>query len=151
MERIQLYKVKKLNIRFHIGFSIFAFAYGLVGTIIKMLKGFDLSFPGGDWLFPLFIAQGIIFFLVGRQQLKRGKCFIECEEQELRYLLPKAKTIECIAVSDIELVKMDGIEIQIQTKEDEKKLRLEYIEWQELNRVKALIKGLQESLAVDKQ
>jgi len=146
MERIQLYKLKKLNLRFYIGFSILAFVYGLVGTIINLLRGFDLSFPGGDWLFPLFIAQGIIFFFSGYQQLKRGKCFIECGEQELRYLLPKAKAVESVTIADIEQLKMDGIEIYIQAKGFEHKIRLELIEWQELNRVKALIKALQQAI-----
>jgi len=44
-----------------------------------------------------------------------------------------------IVISDIEQLKMDGIEIFILAKGSESKIRLEHIEWQELNRVKILI------------
>ncbi len=146
MERIQLYKVKKLNIRFHVIFSIFAFLYGLVGTTINLLKGFDMSFPGGDWLFPIFIVQGIVFLMVAYQQWYKGKYFIALDNQYLSYQLLRKKRTERIAVSDINQISMDGIEVQILTKEGSRVLRFEYIEWQELNRVKALIKDLQQTI-----
>jgi len=139
-----LYKVKKLNIRFHIGFSIFAFVYGLVGTIISLLNGFDMSFPGGDWLFPIFIVQGIVFLMVAYQQWYKGKYFIALDNQYLSYQLLRKKGTEQIAVSDINQISMDGIEVQILTKEGSRILRLEFIEWQELNRVKKLVKDLQQ-------
>ncbi|WP_372641622.1 hypothetical protein [Ancylomarina sp.] len=142
MERIQIYKVKKVNVRFFMWFSLFFVIFGLVDLINAFINGFSTKFPGGDWLSVIYILQGITFALMGYQQMKRGKYFIECNEKEFKYLIPKSKSLKCVFIADIEELKMDGIDIRFQAKETEYHIRLEHIEWKELNRVKELIGDL---------
>lgn len=148
MERIQLYKVRKVNVKFFIGFSVLVFAYGLFLFIHGLNNGFVFF---RNWSSITFMAQGIVFFVLAYQQWYKGKYFIAFDHQYLSYQLLGQKKIERIAVSDIEKLKLDGIEIQIQTKKEIRNFRFEYIEWQELNRLKSLVKDLQESMAIDKQ
>ncbi|MCZ4695753.1 hypothetical protein DWB61_13580 [Ancylomarina euxinus] len=139
MEKIQLYKVKKVNVRFFMWFSLFFVIFGLVDLINASINGFNSKFPGGDWLSVIYILQGITFALMGYQQMKRGQYFIECDDKEFKYLIPKSKTVKCLAIADMEELIMDGIDIRFQVKEIEHHIRLEHIEWKELNSVKELI------------
>ncbi|MRT92975.1 hypothetical protein [Ancylomarina sp. 16SWW S1-10-2] len=140
-ERIQLYKVKKVNIKFFMWFSLFAFAYGLFLFILGLSHGFKFDFPG-DWSSIAFMAQGLIFALIAYQQWYRGKYFIELDNDNLSYQLPDSKRVVSILISDIKQIKMDGIEMFILANGSESKILFEHIEWKELNRVKALVKDL---------
>jgi len=150
MERIQLFKFQKLNFRFLLFASVLFFLMGAVYAINATINGFRSDFPG-DWMSVIFIFQGILYLIWARDIRRKTRFFIECNEKEFKYLTAKSKSLNCIAIADMEKLKMDGIEIYIQAKGVEHLIRLEFIEWQELNRVKVLIKDLQESLTVDKQ
>jgi len=150
MEKVQLFKFNKISFRFLLGAAIFFFLIGAVHATNAIINGFKFDFPG-DWMSVIFIFQGILYLIWVRDIRRKTRFFIECNEKEFKYLTPKSKNLRCIDIADLEKLKMDGIEIYIQAKGVEHLIRLEFIEWQELNRVKALIKDLQESLAVDKQ
>ena len=150
MEKVQLFKFNKISFRFLLGAAIFFLLFGIGDFVIAIIDGFKFE-SLGDWRPVIFIFQGIIYCLWARDIRRRTRFFIECDDKEFKYLIPKSKSIKCIAIADMEKLKMDGIEIYIQTKGVEHKIRLELIEWQELNRVKTLIKELQESMSIDKQ
>ena len=142
MEKIQLYKTKKLTIRFLLGAGVFFILFGTAHLIFALMEGFGFEFPGGDWMSIFFIIQGALFCISAYSKARRSRYFISLDTQELSYLLPKQKTVISIAISDIEQLKMDGIEIIILAKVGERKIRLKYIELLELNDVKALVDDL---------
>ena len=150
MEKIQLFKSNKNSFRLLYGAAFFFFLLGIVDLIYAIVNGFELEFPG-VWRTGIFIFQGIIYCIWAYYIRRKTRFFIECNEKEFKYLIPKSKSLKCIAIADMEKLKMDGIDIRFQAKEIDHHIHLEYIEWQELNRVKALIKDLQESLVIDKQ
>lgn len=149
MERIQLFHAKKLTIRFLLAGSIFFFLFGISHLIYALINGFEVGFPG-DWMSVIFIIQGILYVIWTNSEARKSRYFISWDKKVLKYLLPNNKTLVSLAISEIESVKMNGIEICIQTKEDKQKLRLEYIEWKELNGVKELIGDLSLSLSENK-
>jgi len=150
MEKVQLFKFNKISFRFLLGAAIFFLLFGIGDFVIAIIDGIKLGSLGG-WRPVIFIFQGILYLIWARDIRRKTRFFIECNEKEFKYLTPKSKSLNCIAIADMEKLKMDGIEIYIQAKGVEHLIRLEFIEWQELNRVKVLIKDLQESLTVDKQ
>ncbi len=150
MERIQLFKFQKVSFRFLLFASVLFFLMGGVYAINAIIKGFRFDFPG-DWMSVIFIIQGVLYLIGAWNVRRKSSYFIACNDEEFKYLIPKSKAVRSVAIADMQELKMDGIDIRFQAKETEHHIRLETIEWQELNRVKALIKGLQESLAVDKQ
>ncbi len=113
MEKIQLYKPKKVTIRFLLGGGVFFILFGAAHLIFALIKGFGFEFPGGDWMSIFFIIQGALFCISAYYKARRSRYFISLDTQELSYLLPKQKTVISIAISDIEQLKMDGIEIII--------------------------------------
>lgn len=142
MKRIQLFKPKKVSIRFLLIGGVFFFMLGVFDLISALGNGFSMKFPDGDLMSIFFIIQGALFCIWAYSVARKSRYFISLDNQELNYLLPKQKVILSISISDIEEIKMDGIEIFILAKGSQSKARLEYIEWQELNRVKALVKDL---------
>lgn len=141
MVRIQLYRVKKNIVRFLMWFSIVTFALGSILFIISLKSGFRFDFPG-DWNAIIFMIQGILFGIMAYQKCNDGKYFIELSDAYISYQVMGDKGVESIAISDIEQLNMDGIEISLLANGIERKIRLEYIEWEELNRVKTLVKDL---------
>lgn len=149
MEKVQLFKFNKISFRFLLGAAIFFLLFGIGDFVIAIIDGFKYEFSG-DWRSVLFILQGILYLIWARGIRRKTRFFIECDEKEFKYLIPKSKSIKCIAIADMGKLKMDGIDIRFQAKEIDHHIRLEHIEWQELNLVKTLIKDLQKSLAIDK-
>jgi len=141
MEKIQLFRVSKINMRFLIGFGLLAFVFGISLLINTLMNGFDFVFPG-DWNSVLFISQGILFLIWGYQQSQKRKYFIEWNNNELSYLLPKQKSIELIPISDVRQLEIKGNTIHIQGIDSERNFRLEHVEWQELKKVKALFEDI---------
>ncbi|MGZ2371648.1 hypothetical protein ACXR6G_17850 [Ancylomarina sp. YFZ004] len=141
MERIQLFKFNKISFRFLLGAAIFFLLFGIGDFVIAIIGGFEFEFPG-DWRSVLFIIQGIIYCIWAYDVRRKTRFFIECNEKEFKYLIPKSKTLKCVAIADMEELKMDGIDIRFLAKEKEHHIRLEHIEWKELNLVKALITDL---------
>ncbi len=148
MERIQLFKVKKNTVRFLLIGGVTSFLFGLGHLIFALIEGFRFEVPDGDVMSILFIIQGALFCVWAYSATRKSCYFISLDKQELSYLLPKQKIVVSLAISDIEQIKMNGIEISILVKAEETKLRLEYIEWQPLNRVKLLVEDL--SLRISK-
>jgi hypothetical protein len=142
MERIQLFKVKKLTVRFLLIGGVFSFLFGVGQLIFALIEGFRIEFPVGDLMSIFFIIQGIIFCIWAYSESRKSRYFISLDKEELKYLLPKQNAVVSLAISEIDHVKIDGIEISIHDKTGEIKLRLEYIEWQQLKRVKLLVEDL---------
>jgi len=141
MVRIQLYKIEKSIVRFLMWFSIVTFVLGSILFIISLKSGFRFDFPG-DWNAIIFMIQGVMFGIMAYQKWYNGKYFIELSDAYISYQVMGDKGVESIAISDIEQLKMNGIEISLLANGIERKIRLEYIEWEELNRVKTLVKDL---------
>lgn len=146
MERIQLFKFNKISFRFLLGAAIFFILFGIGDFVIAIIDGFKFEFPG-DWRSVLFILQGILYLIWARDVRRKSRFFIECDEKEFKYLIPKSKTLKCVAIADMEKLKMDGIDIRFQAKEIEHHIHLEHIEWQELNRVKELIREVSSGIS----
>ncbi len=136
MENIQLFKFKKTSYRFLLSAAIIFFLIGIIDSLSSIINGFKFQ---DDWLSTLFIFQGVLYLIWARDVRRKTRYFIACDDKEFKYLIPKSKAIKSVAIADMEELKMDGIDIRFQAKETEHHIRLEHIEWQELNRVKILI------------
>ncbi len=136
MERIQIYTRQRGFVLFFKISGIFSFILGLTGLIISYKEGFKTAFFGGNWNYYIFTFQGLMFFFMGHTYKRNEKYFIEWNETELRYLLPKNKSIETINISEIREVSVKLYEIKLQLLEIEKSLSLENVQFKELKRIK---------------
>lgn len=84
----------------------------------------------------IYIIQGIAFILLGYIHKRNEKYFIEWDEKELRYLLPKDKAIETITISYIKKVSIQLYEIEIELPNIKKTLCLENLLFKEISRIK---------------
>ncbi len=141
MERIQLFKFNKVSFRFLLGAAIFFLLFGIGDLVVAVIDDFKFEFPG-DWRSILFIIQGISYFIWARDVKRKSRYFIACEDEKFKYLVPKSKVVKFVAITDMEQLEMSGIDIRFKAKESAHHIRLEHIEWQELNRVKTLVKDL---------
>ena len=141
MEKIQLFKFKKTNFRFLLGAAIFFLLFGIGDFVFAIKDGFNFEFPG-DWMSVVFVIQGVLYLFWAREIRQRGQFFIGCDDMDFKYLIPESKTVQSVAIVNMEELRMDGIDIRFQVKETEHHIRLEGIEWEELNRVKTLVKDL---------
>ena len=141
MVKVQLFKFNKISFHFLLGAAICFLLLGIGDFVIAIIDGFKFE-SLGDWRSVIFIFQGIIYFIWAYDVRRKTRFFIECDDKEFKYLIPKSKTVKCIALADMLELKMDGIDIRFQAKETEHHICFEYIEWQELNRVKELISDL---------
>ncbi len=142
MERIQLFNVKKNTVRFLLIGGVSSFLFGLGHLIFALMEGFSVEVPDGDLMSIFFIILGALFSVWAYSANRKSRYFISLDKEELSYLLPKQKIALSLAISEIELIKMNSVEISIHDKTGETKLRLESVEWQQLKRVKLLIEDL---------
>lgn len=141
MEKIQLFKFKKTSFRLLIGAAIFFLLFGIGDFVIAINDGFNFEFLG-DWMSVIFVIQGILYFFMAREIRQRAQLFIGCDDVAFKYLIPKSKTVQSVAIADLKQLRMDGIDIYFQVKGTVHHIRLEGIEWQKLNRIKAFINDL---------
>ena len=141
MDKIQLYKSKKTILRLLIGAAMFFLLFGIGDFLLTIKDGFNFEFPG-DWMSVIFVIQGVLYLFWAREMRQRAQLFIGCDDVEFKYLVPKLKTVQSVDIADMEQLRMDGIDIHFLAKGTEHHIRLEGIEWQKLNRVKALVQDL---------
>jgi hypothetical protein len=150
MEKIQLYKTKKLTVRFLVIGGIFFFIVGVVDLISAFGDGFKLEFPDGDIISILYMAMGIMYCLWGYSESRKSRYFIYWDNEVLEYLSPKSKTLVSLNITDIKTMgliqKGSGIELDIETTNGTQNIRFEHLEWKELNGVKELIAKVSEAM-----
>lgn len=136
MERIDIIKVNKGFVKFFIISGLLFFVFGMVFLIYSLLNDFRTDFPGGDWNYIIYTIQGLLFFFIGYSMSKNKKYFIEWDNEELRYLLPKNKFPETIRLAEIQSIEVKLHEIKIVLPKSEKHLILKDMGFNELKRIK---------------
>ena len=145
MERIDIYKIRKKSVRFLTYSGLVLLFFGMVMLVIAIVHGFRYEFPGGDWNYVIILIQGILLFFTGQSLLKGAKYFIEWDNEELRYFLPKSKLIETIRLSEIQSIEIKLHEIKIRLPESHKDINLRNISYNELKRIKKKFEELSQT------
>lgn len=136
MERIKVFKTKKGFIKTLIIMGIIFFLIGISLLTYSLITGFKTEFVGGDWNYVMYLSQGILFILMGYQILKDDKYFIEWNDEELRYLLPKNNYTISIKLSEIKAIEIQLFEIKILLPEGDKLMNLENVGFKNLRKIK---------------
>ncbi len=95
------------------------------------------------WMSGMIMLQGLFSLLLGYSRKKEKNLFIEWDEQEIRYLLLKDKSVQTIRVSEIKNIVQNASEIRFRLAESEKILLLEGIFYQDMKKVKEMLQILQ--------
>ena len=64
------------------------------------------------WMSGMIMLQGLFSLLLGYSRKKEKNLFIEWDEQEIRYLLLKDKSVQTIRVSEIKNIVQNASEIR---------------------------------------
>ncbi|PKQ63815.1 hypothetical protein BZG02_07260 [Labilibaculum filiforme] len=136
MERIQIYKRQKGLAWFYLIFGLFSIVMGSILLIKTVKTGFNTDFPGGNWNAIIYCLQGIIFCTIGYVIRKNEKYFIEWDTEEFRYLFPNNQLVETIKWSEMKRVTIDTLEINIELAEDQKTVKLDNLQYKEVQIIK---------------
>jgi hypothetical protein len=136
MTRINVFRTSKLFSRLFIILGCIFAIFGILLFIKSLSDGFDTRFPSGDWNSVTFFVQGLLFITMGVGNLMVKKYFIEWDDIELRFLLPKTKKIEVIKLSDIVSVNIKLFEIQLNLQDRIKTLDLSKLQFEDLKKIK---------------
>lgn len=146
MEKIQLYRSKKLTVRFLVIGGIFFFILGSVDLIRSLIDGFKMKFPDGDFMSVLYMLMGILYCIWGYKERRKSRYYISWNKELLQYLSPKSKIVVDIELKDIKaisLLRKDRVlGLEIETRGGVRYIDFEYLEWKELKRMKKLVKDL---------
>jgi hypothetical protein len=136
MTRISVYKTSSVYSRFFIVFgSIFA-CLGILLIIRALSKGFNSQFPSGDWNSVIYSVQGLLFIIMGVSNLINRKYFIEWDDNELRFYLPKTSRPQTLKFADIVSVEIKLFQIQLELKDRNMILDLDTLQFEDLKRIK---------------
>ena len=140
MERIVLYKPYKnwFKVQIYVG----AF-FLIIGAVLLIHHFHSKSSDGQMWMSGMIMLQGLFSLLLGYSRKKEKNLFIEWDEQEIRYLLLKDKSVQTIRVSEIKNIVQNASEIRFRLAESEKILLLEGIFYQDMKKVKEMLQILQ--------
>ncbi|MDE5422077.1 hypothetical protein L3073_07630 [Ancylomarina sp. DW003] len=146
MEKIQLYRSKKLTVRFLVIGGIFFFILGSVDLIRSLIDGFKMKFPDGDFMSVLYMLMGILYCIWGYKERRKSRYFISWDNKHLEYLSPKSKELVSLDLSDIKTIglfrKKRILGLEIETRGGVRYIDFEYLEWKELKRMKKLVRDL---------
>jgi len=116
------------------GVLLFIFVMGFL--IYSLINDPGTKSLSGNWNYILLALQGVLFSAMGYMQLRYDRYFIEWNDSEIRYLLPKQKNIEHINIVDIDSVVIKLSEIQIHMGRETKTIPLSNLQYAELKRIK---------------
>ena len=136
MERIVIYQGKKRGSKIFMIYAIIIFLIGILFLIYRLIAGFRIGFPDGDWNSVLVPVLGIFFFFSEYSKFKMKDFFIEWDDEILSYLLPNSKETVTIKLSDIKKVEIDLLDIKMQVSEKEITMSLRVLPFKELRRIK---------------
>ena len=131
MERLKIYKAKRGFTNFFIVFGSIFLLVGL-GLIIESA----MNKTNLEWTSIMFALQGILFVLLGYQNLRSGKYFIEWNDVQVNYLLPNTNGIETIIFSKIKNVRIDLFEIHLDLGESKKVINLDSLQFEHIKSLK---------------
>ena len=136
MEVIRVFRVKKKVAWFFIGLGLAAIVFAVIVLINAILSGFRMEFIGGDWIYVLNIAHGLIFIGIGFSMLQKSKYFVRWNDSEVSYLLPGNKGIETIRIDTIEEINPELFMVRLKVNGSEKNLDLHDIDYKKLRLIK---------------
>jgi hypothetical protein len=136
MTRINIFKTSLAFSRFFIIFgSIFA-CLGMFLIIRAFLIGFNTQFPSGDWNSVIYTFQGLLFIIMGSSNLINRKYYIEWDDNELRFFLPKTNNPETLKFADILTIDIKLFQIQLGLNDRKITIDLDNLQFEDLKRIK---------------
>lgn len=142
MERVKIYRIKKLGIKYFMIIGAILLVAGVILSLRFIIEGIGSQFLPLNMVYLPFTSTGFLFIILGYLALKNDKYFFEWDDVEIAYLLPKHKDVEVIKIADIKGISIKLFEITIKLADDEKKLNLENIEYAEFQTIKNALEGI---------
>lgn len=137
MTRINVYRTSTVFSKFFIVFGSIFTLLGILLFIKALVNGFNVHFPSGDWNSVTFTIQGLLFIIMGANNLSVRKYFIEWDDKELLFLLPDTKKLEKINLADIISVNVRLFEIELNLQNQKRIIDLSNLQFEDLKKIKA--------------
>jgi hypothetical protein len=106
--------------------------------IRNLTKGFNTSFPSGDWNAIIYLFEGFLIILFGITNMANKKYYIEWDDKELHILLPDTKKVETIKIGEINTVDIKLFEIHLNLKDMTRILYLNPLRFENLKKSREL-------------
>jgi hypothetical protein len=142
MEKIYICKTNKTTLRIFLIIGIVFILIALIGLSHAIIKGFRTELIGGDCLFIFNLIQGIVFVSLAYSIQLKKKYFIGWDENTIQYYLPGNNIHEIIRMTDVKDIELSLFEVKFKLDGQEKKLRLEEIEYKEMRKIKEKFENL---------
>lgn len=115
---------------------------GIIQFIFAINDGFDTAFRSGDWGSVFSAFQGILFIIMGTAGHINRKYYIEWDEYNLRYLVPRMKQSGVIKLKDIISVQVKLFEVRIHLHDGIRVIDLNDLQFEDLRKVKDKFEAL---------
>jgi len=136
MTRINVFRASSSFSWFFLVFGSVFLVLGAILFIQALIEGFENQFFSGDWNSVIYIFQGILFMAMGLSNLLNRKYFIEWDDSEIRFLLPRSKQVEIVRISEISAVEIRLFEIRITLPDKTHVLDLNNLQFGDLRKIK---------------
>ncbi len=146
MERVYLYRTNRKFVRFFLIFSIIVLIISLF--LLSRVAFFWLINQSVEfhWNYLTYALQSVAFILLAMSFLKKEKNFIEWNEKEINYLLPKSTEPVNVIIANIKGVEI-GLNAVIITENNlQKIITLENAEYKDLKRIKNRFEEIKRAL-----
>ncbi|MGF1586733.1 MAG: hypothetical protein ACFCUM_15510 [Bacteroidales bacterium] len=142
MEKIYFCKTNKTTLRIFLILGIILILISFIGLSHSIYEGFRTELLGGDWLFLFNLLQGIIFVSWAYSMQLKKKYFIGWDDNILQYHLPENNVHETMDIADIKDIELSLFEIKFKLDGQEKRLKLEEIEYKDMRKIKEKFENL---------
>ena len=136
MTRINVFKASSSFSWFFLVFGSVFLVLGAILFIRALIEGFEWQFFSGDWNSVIYMIQGILFMAMGLSNLLNRKYFIEWDDSEIRFLLPRSKQVEMVRISELSEVEIRLFEIRITLPDKTRVLDLNNLQFEDLRKIK---------------
>jgi len=110
-EHFHIYKINKNFANSFLVFGVLFFLFSIGIFIYSLIVDQSVA-----WHYLLFSFQGLIALFQALVAIKNRRYFVEWDEQQISYWLPKTPGIESIRFSDIESAKINKMSIELMLK-----------------------------------
>jgi hypothetical protein len=145
MTRINVFKNPTAMVSFFIIFGGLFTISGIFLLIKAFNNGFNTNFQNGDWNSVLFTFLGVIFIIMGVEDLYVKKYYIEWDDNELRLLLPDNKILETIILADINYVNIKLFKIELEVQNRTRTINLSNLRYRDQSKIKEKLENINKS------
>ncbi len=143
---VNVYKHSRLLMRIFLWTGVAMFIAGISLFLIDYIFT-DTDKPGAfTWNYLALAFQGLIAWAVGYKTLANEKYFVEWDDEQIRWWLPRRNNPETINIKDIQSVEIQNLQVVVGLKQEQKSFNLKFFFFPERKMIMEKFETIRQSL-----